>query len=146
MKEETFDFSKVPTTFGMCAAENCPLADTCLRRIAYNHVPSSNIFLPILNPAIIKAMDGKCTYYRSNKKLRYAKGFTCTTEALTVRVSSAFRNQLIYKWGIRTYYKKRKGESLTTPAEQWFVIALARKLGVNQEEYFDGYVEEYYWG
>ena len=32
--EEPFDYSQVPFTFGMCAAENCPQASTCLRQIA----------------------------------------------------------------------------------------------------------------
>lgn len=29
-------------------------------------------------------MAGKCEYYRSNKKVNYARGFVCTTEALAV--------------------------------------------------------------
>ena len=40
---------------------------------------------------------------------------------------------------------KRKGETLLSPAEQQQVVALARKLGVRLDEYFDGYVEEYDW-
>ena len=45
MKEETFDYSKVPHNFGLCATDTCPHADTCLRRIAYAHAPSNAIFL-----------------------------------------------------------------------------------------------------
>ena len=33
-----------------------------------------------------------------------------------------------------------------TPAEQQRVITIAKELGVIQQEYFDGYVEEYNWG
>ena len=36
---ESFDFSLVPYTFGLCAAEGCPRAATCLRRIALEHAP-----------------------------------------------------------------------------------------------------------
>lgn len=54
MKEETFDYSKVPHNFGLCATDTCPHADTCLRRIAYTHAPSNAIFLYVLNP---KAME-----------------------------------------------------------------------------------------
>ena len=32
MKEETFDYSKVPLNFGLCATDTCPYTDTCLRR------------------------------------------------------------------------------------------------------------------
>ena len=75
MEKESFDYSKVPHNFGLCAAADCPHADTCLRRIAYTHTPASVTFPPTLNPKTIEAMAGKCEYYRSNQKVRYAKGF-----------------------------------------------------------------------
>ena len=65
--------------------------------------------------------------------------------ALAVSVSGTFRYRLIGSWGVRRYYQKRKGETLLSPAEQQQVVALARKLGVRLDEYFDGYVEEYDW-
>lgn len=77
--------------------------------------------------------------------MRYAKGFLCTVGALAVSVSGTFRYRLIGSWGVRRYYQKRKGETLLSPAEQQQVVALARKLGVRLDEYFDGYVEEYDW-
>ena len=43
MKEETFDYSKVPHNFGLCATDTCPYTDTCLRQIAYTYAPSNNI-------------------------------------------------------------------------------------------------------
>lgn len=49
MKEETFDYSKVPHNFGLCATDTCPYTDTCLRRIAYTYAPSNNIFLYVSN-------------------------------------------------------------------------------------------------
>ena len=145
MEKESFDYSKVPHNFGLCAAADCPHADTCLRRIAYTHTPASVTFPPTLNPKTIEAMAGKCEYYRSNQKVHYAKGFVRTTEALAVSASGTFRYGLIGNWGIRRYYQKRKGETLLSPAEQQKVMALARKLGLQQEEYFDSYVEEYNW-
>lgn len=41
---ESFDFSLVPYTFGLCAAEGCPRAATCLRRIALEHAPAKRFF------------------------------------------------------------------------------------------------------
>ena len=145
MKEDTFDYSIFPHNFGLCATDTCPYTDTCLRRIAYTYAPSNNIFLYVLNPKAIESTAGKCKYYCSNKKVRYAKGFLCTAGALAVSVSGTFRCRLIGSWGARRYYQKRKGETLLSPAEQQQVVALARKLGVRLDEYFDGYVEEYDW-
>ena len=45
-----FDFSEVPYSFGLCAAENCPKASTCLRRITMQYAPINRIFLPTMNP------------------------------------------------------------------------------------------------
>ena len=60
MKEETFDYSKVPHNFGLCATDTCPYTDTCLRQIAYTYAPSNNIFLYVLNPKAIESTAGKC--------------------------------------------------------------------------------------
>ena len=66
--EEPFDYSQVPFTFGMCAAENCPQASTCLRQIALKHAPANKVFLPIMNPNHIKGIKEKCDYFCSNEK------------------------------------------------------------------------------
>ena len=146
MEEQPFDYSEVPRQFGLCAARDCPQSATCLRQISYNFAPASYPFLSTLNPRKIAEMTpGKCEYYCSNKKVRYAKGFLCTTESLPVRVSPIFRYRLIGSWGFRRYYQKRKGETLLSPAEQRQVIALAKELGLKQQEYFDAYKETYCW-
>lgn len=85
--KEPFDYSIVPYTFGLCAAEECPRATTCLRHIALEYAPAERVFLSIMNPNRLKAMKGACDYYRSNEKVRYARGFMRTISALTVRVA-----------------------------------------------------------
>ena len=113
---ESFDFSLVPYTFGLCAAEGCPRAATCLRRIALEHAPAKRVFLPIMNPNRLKAQDGACDYYRSDEKVRYARGFMCTINALTVRVADTFRYRMIGYMGRKNYYLKRKGGINLSPA------------------------------
>jgi hypothetical protein len=51
--------------------------------------------MPTLNPKTIEAMTRKCEYYRFNQKVRYAKVFVRTTEALAVSASGIFRYGLI---------------------------------------------------
>lgn len=143
--DEPFDYSKVPSVFGFCAAENCPQASTCLRQIALKHAPADKVFLAIMNPNRIKSIKSKCDYYRSNEKIRFAKGFMRTVDALTVRVERTFRYRMIGYFGRKNYYLKRKGEIALTPAEQEQVIRIAKELGVVQTEYFDSYIEEYNW-
>lgn len=143
--KESFDYSLVPYGFGMCAAENCPRATTCLRQIALGYAPVERVFLSIMNPNLLKVMKGGCDYYCSDKKVRYARGFMHTINALTVRVADSFRYRMIEYMGRKNYYLKRRGELNLTPAEQQRVIAVAKELGVVLEEYFDGYIEGYKW-
>ena len=75
MKKETFDYSQVSCSFGLCAAAACLRADTCLRRIAYDYALASIAFPLKLNPKTIEEMSGKCKYYCPDTKMRYAKGF-----------------------------------------------------------------------
>ena len=144
--KETFDYSIVPYTFGLCAAEECPRATTCLRHIALEYAPAERAFLSIMNPNRLKAMKSACDYYRSNEKVRYARGFMRTISALTVRVADAFRYRMIEYMGRKNYYLKRKGDMNLSPVEQRRIIAVAKELGVSLDEYFDGYVEDYNWG
>ncbi len=44
---ETFDFSEVPYSFGVCAANTCPKASVCLRHIALEHAPVKYLFYPL---------------------------------------------------------------------------------------------------
>ena len=63
--KEPFDYSIVPYTFGLCAAEECPRATTCLRHIALEYAPAERVFLSIMNPNRLKAMKSACDYYLS---------------------------------------------------------------------------------
>lgn len=142
---ETFDYSQVPYSFGACASSDCPKASTCLRHIVLEQAPVTIPFLPTLTPNKLKAMKGKCEYYRPNETVRYAKGFTRALDALTVRVSDTFRWRLISHFGRKNYYLARKGDYLLKPADQQYIIRLDKELGLQLEDYFDSYVDGYNW-
>ena len=140
-----FDYSEVPFDFGMCAAENCPSATTCLRQIALKHTPENILFPQTLNPLAIKKGKGKCKYYKDATKVLNAVGFMRTVNALTLCVADTFRNRMIAYLGRKNYYLKRKGKLPLSLSEQKKVVTLAKELGVDLDEYFDGYVESYNW-
>lgn len=143
---EKFDYSQVPYGFGVCASVDCPKTSTCLRHIALEHAPVKHAFLPTLTPQKLATVkEGNCEYYCPNKTVRYACGFTRTIESLTVRVADTFRWRLIARLGRKNYYLARKGEYLIKPADQKYIIGLAQELGLQADEYFDGYVDGYSW-
>ena len=151
--KEPFDYSIVPYTFGLCAAEECPRATTCLRHIALEYAPAERVFLSIMNPNRLKAMKSACDYYRSNEKVRYARGFMRTISALTVRVADTFRYRMIEYMGRKNYYLKRRGDMNLSPVQRRRLILritlwsrMGKSVTFSLDEYFDGYVEDYNWG
>ena len=122
-----------------------PQASTCLRQIALKHAPANKVFAANYESKPYKGHKRKCDYFCSNEKVRYAKGFMCTINALTVRVANTFRYRMIGYLGRKNYYLKRSGKLALTPAEQQWIINTAKELGVIQSEYFDSYIVEYNW-
>ena len=91
---ENFDYSVVPRGFGHCMA-SCPQAATCLRHIAYEHLPADKAFVWMLVPHMAEQAQGKCKYYCSNAKVRYAKGFARIIDELSVKQAAAFRERRV---------------------------------------------------
>ena len=88
MKEE-IDFTKVPYQYAMCLNRKCSKANTCLRQLTEQSVPEKIEYWDILSPKHLAALQGDCPYYRSNTKVRYAKGLAGepTTGSAKVNVS-----------------------------------------------------------
>ncbi len=141
---ENFDYSVVPRGFGHCMA-SCPQAATCLRHIAYEHLPADKAFVWMLVPHMAGQAQGKCKYYCPNAKVRYAKGFARIIDELSVKQAAAFRERMIGKMGRKNYYASRKGDRLLPPAEQKQVRSVLRSLGAPDENCFDGYTDCFVW-
>ena len=98
----------------------------------------------ILGPNQLAALQGDCPYYRSNTKVRYAKGFIKILEALPYKQMQAVISQLMSFFGRRNY-RVRKGDRLLTPSEQQRILTILKNCGVTHPQDFDVYVEDYDW-
>ena len=128
--EEKLDPTIIPHLYALCLNRECPKADTCLRQLAERSIPSHIAFWQVVSPKHIAAMEKDCPYYRSNKKVRYARGFILN---------------LIRFFNQRTYYRVRKGERPLSPAEQRAVLSILKQHGVDKPKEFDAYFEAYDW-
>ncbi len=72
--EEKIDFEKVPYQYAMCLNRECSKANTCLRQLTAQSAPEKIEYWVIVSPKHLAAQQGNCPYYRSNAKVRYAKG------------------------------------------------------------------------
>ena len=127
-----------------CISSNA-YAATCLRHIAYEHMPTDKAFVWMLVPHMAGQAQGKCKYYCPNTKVRYAKGFARIIDELSVKQAAAFRERMIGKMGRKNYYASRKGDRLLPPAEQKQVRSVLRSLGAPDENCFDGYTDCFVW-
>ena len=142
---ESIDLKGMPSTFGMCNIEECPEATNCLRQTAFKVHKGEHPFISVLSKKWIENQNWKCKIFLSNKKQRLPRGFIRTIKLIPTGKFASFRMSAIMKLGYRRYYQARKGEVVLTPTEAKYIVDLAKKCGVNQEDYFDAYEETYLW-
>lgn len=143
--EEKIDFAKVPYQYAMCLDQQCPKANTCLRQLTEQSVPETSEYWVIISPKLLDTIKGNCPYYRSNTKVRYAKGFIELLENLPHKQMQIVILHLMSYLGRRTYYRSRKGERLLSPNEQRQILSILKNCGVTTPQEFDAYVEDYDW-
>ena len=88
---------------------------------------------------------GDCPHYRSNTKVRYAKGFIGILDCIPHKQMQTVVAHLMGYLSRRTYYRTRKGERLLSPAEQQHILNILKNCGVTYPEKFDAYIEDYDW-
>ena len=67
-----------------CASIGMFKANTCLRLLTAQSVPEKIEYWVIISPKHLAAQQGDCPYYRSNVKVRYAKGIHQNVRSLAL--------------------------------------------------------------
>ena len=143
--EEKIDFAEVPYQYAMCLNRQCLKANICLRQLAEQSVPENIQHWVIISPKRLATVTGNCPYYRSNNKIRYAKGFIGILDHIPHKQMQIVVSYQMSYLGRRTYYRSRKGERLLTPSEQQQVLIILQNSGVTHPQEFDSYIEGYDW-
>lgn len=143
--EEEHNQSEAPHNYPICLNRQCPKASTCLRQIVEQEVTDDVRFWVVISPKHQATLSGDCPYYRSNAKVRFAKGFMNILDNMPHKQMLQATDLLIAHFSQRTYYRIRKGERLLNPAEQKEVMNILRKCGVTEQKEFDAYVEDIEW-
>ena len=99
-----------------------------------------------VNPHFEGVATKDCPMYRSDQKVRFAKGMTnIFTSDMPKRVESAVRSGIIGLTNRTYYFEYRNGSRLIPPALQENIRKLFRDNGWTADVQFDGYVEDYDW-
>lgn len=143
--EEERNFPEIPYNYRLCLKRECPKASTCLRQVAERHMPDDVAYWAIISPKHLASLEGDCPFYRSDKKVTYAKGFIRMLDNLPYNQMRTVISALMGWFGRRSYYRVRKGERLLTPSEQQQIANILKRCGVTTPPTYDAYIESYEW-
>ena len=130
---------RIPKTFALCIHEQCPLAERCLRRMAWSTIADSEEVFPIISSSY--AVPGEeCRYFRSAERVVYARGFRGMQARMLPGQYEAFSQRLIGYFSRNSYYERRRGKRLCSPKEMAYIREVLADLGLAHLE-FDAYEE-----
>ena len=130
---------RVPKTFALCIHEHCPVAEHCLRRMAWNAVTESEEMFTVISPSY--AVPGEdCRYFRPAERVVYARGFRGMQARMLPAQYAAFSQRLISHFSRNCYYERRRGERLCSPKDMAYIREVLADLGLAHLE-FDAYEE-----
>ena len=144
MKKTTKIYKDIPAGYPLCLHNDCPMADSCLRQLAYRRHEELGTFLKLINPSQCSKRED-CTHSVSNKPVRFAKGFVNFQNRMYPDQYDKFMTLLICHFGRNQYFKRRRGDIALPPEEQEVVKIALEKAGVTKLMEFDEYLETINW-
>ena len=144
MKKTMKIYKDIPSGYPLCLHNDCPMADSCLRQLAYRRHEELGTFLKLINPSQCSKRED-CTHYVSNKPVRFAKGFVNFQKRMYPDQYDKFMTLLICHFGRNQYFKRRRGDIALSPEEQEVVKIALEKAGVTKLMEFDEYLETINW-
>ena len=137
---------KAKEGYTVCYVDGCPLCNQCMRWLVGQHVPHTASSYRCVNPHFEHVATAECPMYRSDQKVRFAKGMTHTfTGDMPKRLEPAVRNGIIRLTNRTYYFEYRNGSRPIPPALQQAIRDLFRSNGWTGEVTFDSYEEDYDW-
>ena len=137
-------YTSIPSGYAVCQHSDCPKAETCLHQIVYPAMLEKNDILSVLNPERC-SKDANCKFYRSNKPIIYARGFSHFQKRMFPGQYDHFSMILMKVFGRTAYYERRRGATALTPKEQRIVLNALKEVGVTEEMQFESYEENTNW-
>ena len=138
------EYTSLPTNYPVCEHSDCPMAASCLHQIAHAMKLKTDELLRLINPTRC-TQDASCAYYRNNRPMVYARGFTNFQRRMFPDQYAYFMAICISEWGRNPYFERRRGARLIPPSEQQFILKALKAVGMTEEMKFDAYEETINW-
>lgn len=138
------NYADIPNDYPVCLHQDCPMADTCLRQIAYNILVNNDRTIRIVNPTQC-SKNSDCIFYRNSTPVIYALGFSNFKKHMLPDQYNSFMDVCYQRWNRNPLYERRRGVKALTPEDQNFVLNAVRTAGVTEDLKFDNYEEKLNW-
>ena len=138
------EYTSLPDHYPVCMHSDCPMAKTCLHQLAYATILENDEYLHLINPNRCNK-DETCVYYRNNKPVAYARGFTNFQKCMFPNQYKLFMGILISKFGRNPYFERRRGDIALSPDEQKVILEAIKRVGITEKMEFDKYEEKTNW-
>lgn len=137
-------YTSLPSGYAVCQHSDCKMASTCLHQLAYDQLMQKETYLRLLNPGKC-SKDEQCEFYRDNKPVVYARGFTNFQKQMFPHQYREFMSRCISHWSRNTYFERRRGDYPLPPSEQEFILQALKDCGVAEQFEFDSYEQLTNW-
>ena len=134
----------IPERYHLCMHADCPMAESCLHQLAFQHHAELGKYLSLINPAQCTKKDD-CPHYANGEPVKFAKGFTNFQTHMYPKQYSRFMDKLILIFGRNQYFMRRRGQTILSPEEQEIIRKALKEVGVESHFEFDEYIESIYW-
>ena len=98
----------IPERYHLCMHADCPMAESCLQQLAFQHHAELGKYLCLINPAQCTKKDD-CPHYANGEPVKFAKGFTNFQTHMYPKQYSRFMDMLILHFGRNQYFMRRRG-------------------------------------
>ena len=141
MSDNQPQYETMPEHYMLCFNDECPLADSCLHRLAARSGRQKDELVTAVNPA--RCNGDSCRHYKENKVVTMAYGMVDSFHEVKADHIASLRNTLINHFGRGSYYLRRNGLRAITPEEQQYIGSIFRSFGY--EARYDRTEEETQW-
>ena len=144
MKKTTKIYKNIPAGYPLCLHDDCPMADSCLRQLAFRRHEALGTYLNLINLSQF-SKQADCPHYVRNQPVRFVSGFVYFQKRMYPDQYDKFMTLLICHFGRNQYFKRRRGEIVLPPEEQEVIQVALEKAGVTQPMEFDEYIDAINW-
>ncbi len=127
--ENEIDYSTKPHNYEVCWHRTCPMAETCLRQLAAEHLEDNVRFVKSVNLLAVHPETGTCRDFRPVRYVRHAYGLRHIYDQVPSAVKRKIYFDIWKQFGNTMYYHYYNERRPITPREQAIIEAAFRKHG-----------------